>query len=425
MRFLFATWDGGGNVPPTLALAGRLVARGHAVRILAPRSLRAAVEGHGCGHALYRDVWDGIPAAAGTAPTGRLRACAILPELARAAPALGFARDVLRELEREPADALVCDFMLAGGIAAGERAGVPTAALMHTIYCIPRRGSAPFGPGFATARGPAGRLRDAAFSALGQWGSGPMLSDLNGARRRIGLAPVSSAADQLARASRVLVLTTTAFDTPPPSLPSNVRYVGPQLEPSPSGAPPALSHLPDGPLILVSFSSRLPGTTVVQRALDALSQLPVNGVLTLGPVLDPQRLRLPANVTARRFIPHAALLPYARLAITHAGLGTVMAALAHGVPLLCIPLCKDQFENAARVSAAGAGRSINRRTRPTELRGAILELLGNARYAAAARRQATAIAADEGRAVDELEALASDRSIRSLSMQRPKSMDSR
>ena len=33
-RILFVTWDGGGNVPPVLALADRLRSRGHAVRAM-------------------------------------------------------------------------------------------------------------------------------------------------------------------------------------------------------------------------------------------------------------------------------------------------------------------------------------------------------------------------------------------------------
>jgi UDP:flavonoid glycosyltransferase YjiC (YdhE family) len=40
-RFLFANWQGGGNVPPALALAKRLARRGHDVRLLGPPSLAA------------------------------------------------------------------------------------------------------------------------------------------------------------------------------------------------------------------------------------------------------------------------------------------------------------------------------------------------------------------------------------------------
>ena len=51
--YLFAIWAGGGNVPPQLAIARRLVARGHEVRVLAPESLRATVERTGAAFEPY------------------------------------------------------------------------------------------------------------------------------------------------------------------------------------------------------------------------------------------------------------------------------------------------------------------------------------------------------------------------------------
>jgi UDP:flavonoid glycosyltransferase YjiC (YdhE family) len=44
--------------------------------------------------------------------------------------------------------------------------------------------------------------------------------------------------------------------------------------------------------------------------------------------------------------------------ITHAGAGTTMAALGHGVPLLCLPLGRDQLFNAERIWDLGAGRML-------------------------------------------------------------------
>ena len=41
-RFLFAMFQGGGNIPLILPIAARLVARGHAVRILAGLGVRVA-----------------------------------------------------------------------------------------------------------------------------------------------------------------------------------------------------------------------------------------------------------------------------------------------------------------------------------------------------------------------------------------------
>ncbi|HET6831941.1 MAG TPA: hypothetical protein VFH44_11395, partial [Solirubrobacterales bacterium] len=49
-RLLFTLWDGGGNSPPVLSVAGALVERGHDVRVLADPSLRDAVLGSGARH---------------------------------------------------------------------------------------------------------------------------------------------------------------------------------------------------------------------------------------------------------------------------------------------------------------------------------------------------------------------------------------
>jgi glycine/D-amino acid oxidase-like deaminating enzyme len=46
-RYLFATVDGGGNVPPELSAARRLVDRGHLVTVLAEDSVAAEVRATG------------------------------------------------------------------------------------------------------------------------------------------------------------------------------------------------------------------------------------------------------------------------------------------------------------------------------------------------------------------------------------------
>jgi MGT family glycosyltransferase len=314
---------------------------------------------------------------------------------------------VLSELERDPVDVLVVDFMLAGAVAAGERAGIPTTALMHTLYCLPVPGRPPFGPGFEAHPGPAWRQRDTAVSALRRCAQRHALRDLNETRRVLGLTPLASASEQLERIARLLVLTTEAFDPPPACPPPNLRYVGPQLDypycPEPFDVP--LSPERRRPRMVVSFSSRHAATKVVQRILDALAELPVQGLVTLGPLLAPADLRLPGNVVARPFVPHGAVLPRAQLVITHAGLGTVMTALAHGVPLLCIPLKNDQFENAARVVATGAGRTLGCHARRSSLKRAILQLLNKPQFKDSAACMAEAIAKYSGRAVKELEAI--------------------
>ena len=60
----------------------------------------------------------------------------------------------------------------------------------------------------------------------------------------------------------------------------------------------------------------------------------------------------------RRFVPQAELLPHCTAVVTHGGSGSMLGALAHGLPLLVVPQGADQFSNADRVVAAGAGLAL-------------------------------------------------------------------
>jgi hypothetical protein len=58
-----------------------------------------------------------------------------------------------------------------------------------------------------------------------------------------------------------------------------------------------------------------------------------------------------------RSAPHGEILRQASLLITHCGHGTTLKALAAGVPMVCMPMGRDQNDTAARVVHASAGRS--------------------------------------------------------------------
>ena len=59
--------------------------------------------------------------------------------------------------------------------------------------------------------------------------------------------------------------------------------------------------------------------------------------------------RPPPNVVVTAFVPQAREFPYGAASVSQGGHGTVMQALAHGIPLVCLPRCGDQPEVAARV----------------------------------------------------------------------------
>jgi UDP:flavonoid glycosyltransferase YjiC (YdhE family) len=72
--------------------------------------------------------------------------------------------------------------------------------------------------------------------------------------------------------------------------------------------------------------------------LDALRDLPVNVVLTCGFGIQPESFEpLPPNVAVDQYMSQALLLPRCSAVGCHAGAGTIIGALAHGVPLVCLP----------------------------------------------------------------------------------------
>lgn len=422
-RFMFVMFAGGGNVPVQLGVARRLVTRGHAVHVLGDPSIERDAVALGCSFATFATA---LPQDFRDHDGDRVRDWSVggnvLKQLARVSEHLLFgsaehyARDVLAEVERHPVDALAIDCLLYGAFIGAERSQLPTAQLHHMPYSVPTPGVPPFGMGLHPARGVLGRIRDRVLrAALVRMFERAGRGRINAARAALGLAPIASVFDQVRRQDKVLVLTSRRFDfAARVALPSNVTYVGPQLD-DPAWAEPWQSPWPDTarePLVLVSLGSTFQDQgALTQRVIDALGGLPVRGLVTLGGVLDASELRVPHNVVVVRSAPHHMVMPQARVVISHGGHGTVIKALSYGKPVLSIPLGRDQAENAARVEAAGAGLRAKPSASVDVLRSRIGRLLDEPTFAAGAREMADAIAQDVAadRAVHELETLASKR----------------
>lgn len=134
----------------------------------------------------------------------------------------------------------------------------------------------------------------------------------------------------------------------------------------------------------------------------------MRAIVTTGPSIDPASVRAAANTQVVRHVPHAEILPSASPGITHAGLGTTMAALGRGVPLLCTPMGRDQFFNAQQVQSLGAGGMLMPNPSTETIAQAAKDILGDERFKAGAEQMAVAIAAYGGAsdAADALETLA-------------------
>ncbi len=114
----------------------------------------------------------------------------------------------------------------------------------------------------------------------------------------------------------------------------------------------------------------------------------VNLVVTVGRQNDPAALGpQPSGVVIRTYIPQHDLLPWCDAVVTHGGSGTVLGALAHGVPLLVVPQGADQWTNAGEVVAAGAGRRLLRDELSTDaVRDCVTALLNDPSYRRSASR---------------------------------------
>jgi UDP:flavonoid glycosyltransferase YjiC (YdhE family) len=413
VKILVAGWDSGGGVEAVQTVVKRAVRRGHQVRVLGTEGLRDRFESAGADFRAYRYAPDNDTRQAETDILKEWEARTPLGLFARVrdrvmfGPARLFCRDVVEELDREPADVVAVDMLIPGALSGAEAAGVPSVLVMHGPYMLPRPGAPPIGTGFPPARGRLGQLRDrAAWSlVMGLFRTG--LPTLNQARTEFGLAPLHDPAELAATASRILVCTSLSYDFAADALPGNVRYVGPQLDDASEGT----WHDPwgggsDRPLVLVGMSSTvMRQEDLLQRAAHALGRLPVHALVTTGPAVDPAVIRAPGNVSVIRWARHADVLPHCSAALTHGGHGTVIKALAAGVPLVVAPLGRDQPDNAARVVQAGAGLRVRKNASAAALRKAIDRVLDDHRYRAAAGRMAARLAAerDDGLVIDELE----------------------
>src|SRR5438067_2529944 len=145
-----------------------------------------------------------------------------------------------------------------------------------------------------------------------------------------------------------------------------------------------------------SFGRMIPGTTIDAATVEVAPLWERAGVEPEPQAgNDPAELSaVPANATVERFVPQNEVLPRSSLIVTHAGSGSMLGALAHGIPLLAVPHAADQFENAAAVSAAGAALVVM----PNELSGVAIRdaaraLLEDPEHRDAARAIAAEIAA--------------------------------
>jgi UDP:flavonoid glycosyltransferase YjiC (YdhE family) len=342
---LMATWDGAGNFPPERALVRLLVERGHKVSVLGHDHQRVEVEADGATFIAYAGI-DQIKATDPNADTTVFEKVVF---------AEGIGASLTAEIGRTKPDLLLIDAILSTALSAAQSSGVPAVALGSTLHTF------------------------------------------------LQSAPMGAQAEAL---DLVMTFTDRAFELGA-DLPSNVVHVGP-LRPRESGVGPWTRRRLRRPLVVVSLSTSYQAQAkLLQRLCDALGGLDIEALVTTGGAVDPANLTAAANTSVVRFVPHEAVLPQAELLITHAGHGTVIAGATFGVPLLCLPMGRDQPTVAQSVVALGLGLVLDPEAGVTEIRSAIGDILADAAMKDRARAYAdqAAIERRDQRAVDLIEGL--------------------
>jgi MGT family glycosyltransferase len=400
--FLITTFEAGGTVAPALTVGRKLAAAGHKVRVMSDMCNRREAEqaglifrpwtaapsraGRGREHDLFED-WVGEP----------IEGFQTMLDVQLVGRAADYASDVTQELRREPADLVISADMLFGVQMACEAIAQRFVLFAANICLFPiLPGVPPLGPGLAPAQTPENAAFEAEIAAGFEALLDARLPVLNAARAGLCLPPLTRFLDQPLAAEKILLGTAPSFDFPCTSLPEKVSYVGPQL--ADGGWAEPWRNPVEGetkPLALVAFSTTFQNHAgVVQRVVDAISRLPMNAVVTLGSGIQRSDVSGAENVAIMDSAPHTQILAEADLAITHGGHGTLLKAVAEGLPVLIIPHGRDQADNAVRVTERGAGLSLPPSASTEEIEHALARLLRDEDINECAKRLGAAVSRD-------------------------------
>ena len=358
---LIVTADLGGNLPPMMRIGRELATRGWRVVVTAEDRLRTRIEREGFEH---------LPSAGMTYDAALDRSTlASLRDVPRFWADRVRGRDAVAAASRIGADVVVVDVLLVGALAELESASVATVVVAHSTW-----------------------------EGVRLWLGGPL-----GVLMRLhGVRPMHT----VGRADRVLVASDGRLGARS-AMPNNVRVIGPVLQEVPVPTGPSSER----PLVLASLSTvAFPGQRdVLQRLLDAVGGMTIDVEAGTGSAVDPAGLRVAANTTLSRLVDHGSRMPAATAVVSHGGHATTVRALAHGLPILFVPMhpMMDQPRIARAVAEQGAGLVVPRSASPERIRRALRRLLDEPSFRIAAGRLGADFVSSDGarRAASEIEAV--------------------
>jgi UDP:flavonoid glycosyltransferase YjiC (YdhE family) len=384
VRILFTSAGGRGHSDPLLPIARAAQAAGHTAVFCCRPPMVEAIEAAGFRAFTAGPAIAVLSTVAPLLPLDTEREARVVRD---GFAGRGIARQratAMRELcEEWQPDLLVCDETDFGALVAGEQLDIPYA----TVVVV----------------------------AAGSFLRPDVIAEpLNDLRAEHGLKPDP----QLEMLTRYL-----SFVPGPPSFRDPAFPLAPTAHPvRPAALEPAPDELP-APVLGAA------GTTAVyftlgtvfnmesgdlfNRVLLGLRDLPVDVIATVGAEIDPAMFGTqPPNVRIERYIPQSSVLPASSAVVSHGGSGTVLGALAYGLPSVLVPMGADQPFNAARCESLGVARVLDATScTPRDVHDAVTAVLAEPTYHEHARqlRDETRALPGATHAVALLERLAAER----------------
>lgn len=270
-----------------------------------------------------------------------------------------FCDEAPRAFRSAAVDGVIVDISQPGGATAAEMLGLPFVTVCNAL---PLHSEPDVPPDFLPWQycdAWWARLRNRLGYAVRDLMISPLHRLLNRYRRSSGLRPYRSPDDSFSPFAQITQLV-PEFDLPRKRAPKCLHYVGPYRRDPERDIPFPYHRLDGRPIVYASLGTVFGSRTGIWNAIiQGCSSLPAQLVIALGGRGHGQLLSaLPANAIMVDYAPQRELLASASLAITHAGLNSVMESIAAQVPLIAIPITGDQFGVAARIAYTQTGEIV-------------------------------------------------------------------
>jgi UDP:flavonoid glycosyltransferase YjiC (YdhE family) len=402
MRIVFSTFGSLGDLHPALALALELRRRGHRTEVATVGGYREKIEALGLPfHAIRPEI-----SLADETLIRRIVDSPRGPEYLLRELLLGNIRAMHADLSAAAAgaDLLVTSELVYAAPIVSEQLGMPRVSYALAPLSYFSASDPPMPP--APLIGPMVRrfppLAIHAMHTLGHWITHSWWRPIRDLRRELGLAPAGNPIFSGKYSPRLdLAMFSSVLQPPQPEWPAQTVQTGfPFYDEIRAASLPApveqFLNAGEPPIVFTLGSSAVYAAgRFYAESMRAATALGRRALLLIGS--NPPPSNLPASILAWDYLPYAQIFPRAAAIVHSGGVGTTAQALRAGRPMLVMPFAFDQFDNAARITRIGAGRTLHRKRYRADRAARELDaLLREKHYAETAERVGAQVRSERG-----------------------------